>query len=273
MRTYFLALVTGAFLFSCLLPLASANACGETSDCAVETGTYRVRMPESANASNKVGAIVYLHGWQGTPEGVMKFTAMRNMADRLGVALILPRGQGKSWGLPRAFAGRRDDVAFVRSVVDDAITRLPIDRDRIMVTGFSLGGSMTWYIACAEGRRYAGYAPIAGSFWEPYVDNCATPLPDIYHVHGTADRTVPLEGRRLSSATQGDTYKSFSLLRKFSGCNGDLAGKTTEGNLTCSKQSCGGAVQQLCLHDGGHSVKPIWIERAWKKLAKAQGWS
>lgn len=252
---------------------APARACGADSDCPAADGGYRIALP--AGADGAPGALVYLHGWQGTPEGVMRFDALRAMADRLGIALIAPRGHDKRWMLPRAFAGvraPRDDIAYVNAVVADAVARFGVDPDKVVISGFSLGGSMAWYIACAEGGRYAGYIPVAGAFWEPYVEECALPLPEIRHVHGLADRTVPLAGRQLSTATQGDTRRSFTLLRDFAGCEAGLTGRQAAGELTCAVQACGGTRQELCLHDGGHSVKPVWIERAWREIARVRGW-
>ena len=105
------------------------------------------------------------------------------------------------------------------------------------------------------------------------MDDCATPLPRIHHVHGLADETVPMRGRKLSIATQGDVYRSFALLRSAAECGGDLGGETRDGELTCTAQACGDEVQELCTHEGGHSIKPQWIERAWRALAAARGWS
>lgn len=261
-----------AMAMAAALP-GAARACGAVSDCPIPAGDYRIALPPGAPGPGQSGAIVFLHGYNSSPEEIMKFGALREVADRLGLALIVPRGVDKSWSLPGVFRRGRDDVAFVRSVVDDAEARFSIDPDRVMISGFSVGASMTWYVACAEGQGYAGYAPIAGSFWEPYVASCALPLPYIYHVHGLADTTVPMEGRRLSFATQGDTYKSFALLRQFSQCAAKLDPEPAGPELACAQQSCGGAAQELCLHDGAHSVEPAWIERAWVKLAKAKGWS
>jgi len=266
-----------AFALLLAVQALPARACGPESDCTAGGGGYRIAMPPLA--ASAPGAIVYLHGWQGTPDGVMRFAALRDMADRLGIALIAPRGTDKRWLLPGAFtaAGEgweaRDDIAYVNAIVADAVARFGLDPDRIVISGFSLGGSMAWYIACAEGARYAGYIPVAGSFWEPYVADCAMPLAEIRHVHGLADRTVPLEGRKLSVAVQGDTRKSFALLRRFAGCERSLDGAAVAGDLTCAVQSCGGTRQELCLHDGGHNVKPVWIERAWREIARVHGWS
>lgn len=247
-----------------LLAGGAAGACGPDSECTVAGGGYRVALPAEPRGA---GAILYLHGYRGTPEEVMGFAALRAVARDLGLALIAPRGEDMSWNLPGAFPGGRDDVGFLVAVADDAAARFGLDRRRMLVAGFSVGGSMAWYLACAEGRGFAGYAPIAGAFWEPYVEGCRRPLPEIRHVHGRADRTVPLGGRRLSMATQGDTYRAFALLRRFAGCEAGLAEAAADGGLACARQVCDGAVQELCLHDGGHSVRPEWIARAWRQLA------
>jgi polyhydroxybutyrate depolymerase len=218
-------LLCGAALaFALLVSTGVARACGTDADCAVANGSYRVALPPDPAGK---GAVVYLHGYRGTPEDAMRFGALRAVAAELDVALIAPRGEETSWNLPGAMPGGRDDVAFIRSVADDAAARFGLDRSRMMVAGFSVGGSMTWYVACAEGRGFAGYAPIAGAFWEPYVAECRSPLPEIRHVHGRTDGTVPLAGRKVSFAAEGDTFRSFALLGELSGCGEGLNSSMT----------------------------------------------
>ncbi|MEM7621377.1 MAG: polyhydroxybutyrate depolymerase [Pseudomonadota bacterium] len=234
-------------------------------------------MPEPFG--KKLGAIVYIHGWQGSAQAVMRFSALTKVAKELGVFLIAPQGLDKSWSIPKAFEQKRDDVAFIENVIEDSIRRFPIDRSKIMISGFSLGGSMTWYIACARGNKYAGYAPIAGAFWLPYPQSCKAPISNLFHVHGLKDKMVPMKGRQVtSSARQGDVLHSFRMLAKVNNCKTkpiDLpenSSLTPAQNLKCHKASCQKSFIELCLHDGGHSVKPQWIVRAWKMLQQKNGW-
>lgn len=245
-----------------LLGQGTAIACGAQSDCTVNGGNYRIAMPAAPEAA-RPGAIVYLHGWQGTPEGVMRFAALRGVANDLGVALIAPRGEGKSWNLPGVRPGGRADIAFIERVAADATERFNLDAERFMVAGFSLGGSMAWYIGCDLGERFAGYTAISGAFWEPYVENCVQPAPDLFHVHGLNDDVVPMEGRALSHAVQGDVRKSFDMLARFGACEGELEAAETSADLACERQTCGATTQTLCLHEGGHSVRPSWIAMGW----------
>lgn len=264
-------LLVPVLLLGALLDGPAAFACGADSDCAIAGGDYRIALPSAG--ADPLGAIVFLHGSDGSPEDIMGFAALREVADRLGVALIAPRGIDGAWRLPDAYPGPRDDVAFVDAVVADAEARLPIDPGRVMIAGFSLGASMAWYVACAEGDRYAGYAAVAGAFWDPYVGSCATPLPELFHVHGLADDVVPLDGLIVPEGVEGSPWHSLALLREFSGCAGGLEPEPSDtADLDCAAQVCGGATQEICLHPGGHGVDPRWIERAWHRLAAIKGW-
>ena len=47
-------------------------------------------------------------------------------------------------------------------LVEHVGNRLSIDRDRIYLTGYSMGGSGTWATACHDPDRFAAIAPISG---------------------------------------------------------------------------------------------------------------
>ena len=68
---------------------------------------------------------------------------------------------------------------------------LPVDRERVYLTGLSMGGTGTWMLAMAERDRFAAIAPICGSgiywFGEALVN---TPIM-IYH--GDCDEVVPIQ--------------------------------------------------------------------------------
>ena len=59
----------------------------------------------------------------------------------------------------------RDEGAFARAVLDDLAQRYAVDRKRVLMTGFSRGGSMVWDIACHDPAGFAAFAPAAGAFW------------------------------------------------------------------------------------------------------------
>ncbi len=262
-----------------LLATPVAMACGAETDCSVPGGTYRIRMPEGwdgsgRDGSGRVGAIVFLHGWQGTAAGEMRNGYLAKAVSDMGLALIAPQGAEKSWSFPGSPHRRRDDIAFMKSVLDDAIANHAIAPDRIMASGFSVGGSMVWYLACYMGERFAGFAPIAGAFWEPQPASCPGPEPNLFHVHGTADKTVPMQGRAIgASARQGDVGEGFALWLDKGGCGAERPKALSGGKLVCERRvDCAGKVIELCLHSGGHTFDAAWLTRAWTELAQLKGW-
>ncbi|AXS39352.1 polyhydroxybutyrate depolymerase [Breoghania sp. L-A4] len=263
------------FLLLPLLTVAPAMACGPDTDCIVPDGTYRIRMPESWNGQSQVGAIVFLHGWKGTAAGEMRNGHLAKVVSDMGLALIAPQGAEKSWSFPGSPRQRRDDIAFMNSVLDDAIAEHSIAPERIMASGFSVGGSMVWYLACYMGERFAGFAPVAGAFWEPQPVSCPGPEPYLFHVHGTADKTVPMQGRAIGTmARQGDVGVGFEMWFDKGSCGAEVPEESAKGTLVCERRvNCAGKVIELCLHPGGHKFDAAWLKRAWTELAELKGWN
>lgn len=251
------------------------DACPVDGGCKVETGSYRLVLPPQAGRGQKLGAIMYFHGYQGSAEETMADQGLVAVAQRLGVALIAPDGMGHSWSFPGSPAHYRDEFAYVGQVLDDATRRFAIDSGRIMASGFSQGGSMVWYLACRMPARFAAFAPIAGAFWEPLPEGCLGPRPNLVHVHGTSDTTVPLAGRSLRHGyKQGDVFKSLAILAP-RGCTSPWAADAGQAPpppaLTCRLAAdCGGPARlELCLHSAGHMADPAWVERAWRLMLPA----
>ena len=76
-----------------------------------------------------------------------------------GVAGYLRRSWGPGWAFIPQFPPHRDEVAFTREVLDDAERRFNIDRGRVLISGDSIGGSITSYLACWSPDLAAAFAP------------------------------------------------------------------------------------------------------------------
>ncbi|WP_299809539.1 polyhydroxybutyrate depolymerase [uncultured Roseibium sp.] len=258
---------------------ADGETCGEETPCELENGEYFIHLPQTLAEIRKsgepLGAIFYLHGHRGKALNAVRNKGFQRMADELGVAFVAVQGINGTWSFPTAPRNLRDEAVFFDAVLQDLSDRFGVDRHRTLLSGFSSGGFMTWYLACADSGRFAGYAPIAGAFWEPLPRDCPTEAPYLFHVHGTADTVVPLEGRWLGGGKwkQGDVSQSFDVWRRQSGLSGTAPQTETDGNLKCERWQPVTGVLELCLHDGGHSVQAGWIRRAWEHLAEMKGWS
>ena len=74
--------------------------------------------------------------------------------------------------------------------LDHICETLPVDRDRIYLTGLSMGGTGAWMLAMADPDRFAALIPVCGTgiYWHAGV---LVNLP-VYIYHGDLDDVVPL---------------------------------------------------------------------------------
>jgi len=113
-----------------------------------------------------------------------------------GEAPSMPEG-GFLQGCLAAHAGEGVDVDYVRRVLDQLATVLPIDRSRIYATGLSAGGGMAFELALEAPDVVAAIAPVAGLPFQPagaWLHHCH-PRPghervSIAMLAATADRFV-----------------------------------------------------------------------------------
>jgi polyhydroxybutyrate depolymerase len=262
-------------MFLMWLPsMAEAEACGgPDAPCMVAMGSYHIALPED-RPTGPIPAVVHFHGAGGTGAGIIRNHGMVAAFLKRGYAVIAPNGigrEGRHGGFWSFIPGRpklRDELGFITQVMDDATTRFTLDRDRVLLSGFSIGGSLTWYLACQSPASFAAYAPVAGGFWRPHpvAEDCAGPV-KLLHTHGWRDSTVPLEGRPIWGGRihQGDIFQGLQLWRKKNGCNAGRPDRfVTKGTFwrrtwtSCDKDTA----LELAMHAGAHGVPRGWATMA-----------
>jgi len=257
-------------LFVLLTP--PAFACGPDSNCPVGNRFYRIAMPAGHDGETPVGALVWAHGYRGTAAGMMNNRSVRRMVSDAGLALIAAQGVNGSWDLPygpRTFDSTgADEFAYFDAVLNDAMRRFPIDRRRIIASGFSAGGMMVWNLACSHPESFAGFIPMSGTFWLTPPQSCAAPVSSIVHIHGDADTTVPLKGRAIGETKQGEVADALGMYAKFGEFSADETTKT--GKLTCQNQiNATGEILEFCLFPGGHSFRTEYLRYGINRLKAA----
>ncbi|MEO1102782.1 MAG: polyhydroxybutyrate depolymerase [Pseudomonadota bacterium] len=216
---------------------------------------------------------MFAHGYRGSAAGTMGNAALRDMASDLGVALIAPKSGGEDWLIrnapEKAFADDLGELGYFDALLDDALARFPIDAERILMSGFSAGGMVTWTLACHRGERFAAFLPIAGTFWAPIPEACASELVSLVHINGTADTIVPLEGRPIADAQQGNVRDAIALFATAAEYR-PTEGMRAPPDLICdSRATLVGTPLALCLHDGGHEFRAPWVAHFYRTLVKA----
>ena len=82
----------------------------------------------------------------------------------------------------------------VLAILDEVVKRNPIDKQRVYVTGISLGGRGTWDIAQRMPDKFAAVAPICNGGYEKYAARLVG-VP-VWAWHGDADDVIPVERSR-----------------------------------------------------------------------------
>jgi len=123
--------------------------------------------------------IFFLHGAGGSGAGFANDTKADAVADREKFIAAYPSGIGGNWD----YADGSNDFTFIKALIDTIDKRYFIDRNRIYVTGFSMGGGMTFALGCKYADIFAAIAPVsaAGTACTP-----SRPIP-VFLTFGTKD--------------------------------------------------------------------------------------
>jgi len=215
--------------FGAALFLALACAAPPPPPTPLEPGSFRATLPERAGGRERsyrvyvpAGAgtnpplLVALHGGLSSARTLESRSGLNAAADRAGFVVVYPSGEGALGMLQHWNAGHccgpaarrgRDDVGFVRRVIEDAIPRFGIDPSRVFLTGFSNGGMLAWRVAAEHPDLVTAVAPISATAFDASETGAGTGVPLILF-HGAADPRIPAS----------DVEASLSAWAAASGC-------------------------------------------------------
>jgi len=98
-----------------------------------------------------------------------------------------------------------DLVDTLGRLLDQATTHLPVDAERVYLTGLSMGARGGWLLAVEQAKRFAALALICGRIPTPDFLQRVVVLKDkpIWVFHGAKDPVVPMENsERIVAALQ-----------------------------------------------------------------------
>ncbi|MEO0529355.1 MAG: prolyl oligopeptidase family serine peptidase [Planctomycetota bacterium] len=188
---------------------------------------YRLASPDGASEDDKRPLLLFLHGFgeRGSENqrqlihggALFASEAFRNRHRAYVVAPQCPDENIEGTDEPVVWSTRlrptsepaplaldQDPVPPMRAakrLVDHLIATLPIDPDRVYVSGLSMGGYGTWELAARHPDFFAAAAPICGG-GNPAWGERLTGMP-LWAFHGDADTAVPVErSREMIAAIQ-----------------------------------------------------------------------
>jgi predicted peptidase len=144
---------------------------------------YSISVPDNYAASKPVPLILALH-FGGDPEGagraVLEILVAQGLAG-LGAVMVAPDSKGGAWS-----SGANERA--INSLLEDTLKQYNIDRKKIAVTGFSMGGAGAWYYGMKYADRFSAVIPIAGT---PPESTSQWRLP-VFAIHSRDDEVVPI---------------------------------------------------------------------------------
>lgn len=186
--------------------------------------SYRLYKP--AGLPPKAPLVVVLHGWGQTSDASYAF-GFNQLADKYGFAAAYPLGESSQWNA--ALDKGVDDVDFLSKLAQYLQTEHGLDPDKTFVTGFSMGGYMSYTLACQASDVFKAAAPVAALMDGKVFNDCKPAVPmSILHIHGTMDSLVPIGGNPKDDSPSVAATIDFWV--KLNAC-------TPDGTATISKKT------------------------------------
>lgn len=97
---------------------------------------------------------------------------------------------------PQCKSGQRWNAEELSGLLDKIESKYVVDKDRIYVTGLSMGGYGTWALAAHSPERFAAIAPVCGGGTKEMAKSIGSKIPT-WVFHGDNDRVVPLSKSKV----------------------------------------------------------------------------
>ena len=203
-----------------------------------DTLLYRELVPEKLILNQSYPLVIFLHGAgeRGNDNeaqlrhGGNMFTNPVNR-EKYPAFVIFPQCPQEDFWAPRnrsAAAGENPfnqnppvskALSLVKKILDEAIEKYPVDRNRIYVAGLSMGGMGTFDMLCRYPDLFAAAIPICGGVSTERLRKIKTKT-NIRIFHGDADAVVPVTYSREAYKTLKQNRASVEYI-EYPGVNHD----------------------------------------------------
>lgn len=231
-----------------------------------DTRRYLIHIPKTYQSGTKVPLVVVLHGGGGNGRNAEAMSQFSPLADKEGFIVVYPFGWGRlderllTWNAGnccgKALDDKKDDVRFIRELVEKIKQTYSIDSSRVYATGMSNGGMMSHRLACEASDIFSGIGDVSGAL---NVEPC-NPQRSVAVIlfHGKADLHVRYDGgapsKTVDSHPRVDKSVAFAenLWKQKNQCNeGQISksGKVEHKSYTCNEAG----LETYLIDDEGHT--------------------
>ena len=211
--------------------------------------TAAIYVPPGYDKTKACPLIVYLHGGGGNGDNTGNAVnawlskqaivrAIRRNPERFGALVLVPRcPRGKIWSPAPPdpvqspwrlkHHGRKtipNAPDHITKAIDAAMAAYTVDKDRVTLTGYSMGGEGTTLYAALHANRLAGIAPVAGSAVIVLKDAPALARMGVWIFQGETDNisTAPLARRMFAAIRTAGGKPNYT---EYKGAGHGVAGR------------------------------------------------
>jgi poly(3-hydroxybutyrate) depolymerase len=155
--------------------------------------SYNVYVPKNLGENRPL--FIFCHGynqdanWMQNNEFKNDKVSMEAVCDTAKFIIVFPNGIDRAWDT----SGNRD-INFIKALIDKMATQYKIDRNRVYLGGFSMGGMLTYHAMNKIPDLIAAFVPVSGYPMGGATANAnVRPIP-IMHIHGTGDDVCAFSG-------------------------------------------------------------------------------
>ncbi len=164
--------------------LMALPAAAESLTVNGQTRTYNIIVPKNLGENRPL--LIFCHGynqdanWMQNSEFKNDNVSMEAVCDTAKFICVFPNGIDRAWDV-----GGDRDINFIKAIIEKMVTQHKIDRNRVYLGGFSMGGMLTYNAINKMSEQIAAFVSCSGpSVVTP--KSGLRPIP-LLHIQGTAD--------------------------------------------------------------------------------------
>ncbi len=168
------------------LALMHSPLCAENITVNNTSRNYIVYAPKDLGTQRPL--LISCHGMNQDAAYQKDMLKIEAIADTAKFVTVFPNGIDRGWDI-----GGDRDLKFMEVLIDEMVAKYDIDRNRVYISGFSMGGMFTYHAMNRMADKFAAFAPISGYPMGGGNYTSSRPVP-IIHTHGTTDDVVNFGG-------------------------------------------------------------------------------
>ncbi len=226
-------------------------------------------VPPAYDGATPLPLVLLLHGYGASAELQDLYFGATRTARTEGVYVLMPDGTidadgNRFWDVVGTVV---DDHAYLRALIEETMSLVPVASGEVYVLGHSNGGFMAYRLACGSSDRIAAIATLAGSeATEPACE--PTRAVSVLQLHGTADGTVAYDGGTIHGLDFPSAPEVVSRWAMRAGCDvsapetlapldlvSDIDGAET--TVTAYRSGCADASTELWSMQGADHIPAL----------------